>query len=84
MTKCSLNKYFTNFLVGKLKTGRNGHAVTFDGQDFLVIGGGGELYTEKCRLKFDELVCESQTPKLKSFYLYPELFMVESDFCKTS
>ena len=56
--------------------------MTFDGESFLVIGGGGELNTERCRFRFDELVCEAQSPKLKSFYLYPELFMVERDFCK--
>ena len=77
-----MNLYNLYFSVGNLMTGRNGHAVALDGNEFLVVGGGGEMNTERCYFKFDQLICLEQTPKLKSFYLYPELFMVEEDYCK--
>ena len=36
--------------IGDLKTGRHAHGVIYDGEVFLVIGGYGDRYTEKCIL----------------------------------
>ena len=34
--------------LGELQTGRRGHGVLFDGEVYMVIGGEGNLNTEKC------------------------------------
>ena len=40
--------------LGDLKLGREGHNVIHDGEVFLVVGGNGNLKTEKCSLSGNE------------------------------
>ena len=44
--------------LGDLKTARNGHGVIYDGDVFLIIGGYGDLDTEKCTLSGTDSNCK--------------------------
>ena len=72
--------------VGELKNGRFGHNVIFNGSDALVIGGykGWQMSvpTEKCKITVNGVDCTEQNPSLQGYEKYPELFLVELDFCK--
>ena len=78
-------------LVGSLKHARNGHAVVFDGEQFLVIGGLGDfpfnqstdavLKTENCVLNGDKLTCtENKSSGLYGYWLYPEVLLVDDNY----
>ena len=68
---------------GELKNPRDEHNVVFDGSNFLVFGGSGTKKTEKCTILNNQMTCTEQTPELTNFSIYPELFLVQIDFCKT-
>ena len=70
-------------MAGQLNTARNYHAaVAIDGE-FLIVGGAGEYDTERCSFhEIDgELTCLDQEPTLLNYFRWPELFLVESNFC---
>ena len=62
--------------------GAASHNAINDGQYVLVIGGGGTYKTEKCSIKNEQVTCASQSPELKSYKNYPEVFLVPKDFCQ--
>ena len=70
---------------GDLISGRRGHNAIFDGSDIIVIGGyvgsGVSLKTEKCSIAEGKITCIEQEPSLLNYHEYPELFLVEEDFC---
>ena len=72
--------------IGSLQQKRYGHGAIFDG-DYMMVFGGTESAsepnrdTEKCTLVDTKVVCTTQEPALKRFITYPELFLVEPDFC---
>ena len=67
--------------LGKLKSGRHGHGVIYDGKAFMVIGGNGSYKTEKCLLSGTSITCTEQTPTLENYDITPALIMVPEDFC---
>ena len=71
---------------GDLTSGRHSHNAIFDGSDIIVIGGFGgfgvPLNTEKCSIAKDKVTCIEQEPSLLNYKDYPELFLVEENFCK--
>ena len=68
---------------GTLKVARQGHNVMFDGDFLVVLGGSGNLGTEKCHFDTEPpLVCVSQAPQLNGYDSYPEMFLVKDSFCK--
>ena len=71
---------------GDLSTARSGHGAIFDGEYLIVVGGSKRgsdpLKTEKCEFGDDGITCTEQSPLLYRYNYYPELFLVEKDFCK--
>ena len=69
-------------LAGYLKQARSGHGVVFDGEQFLIIGGGGDLkHTENCALNRNgKVTCTEQENGLRDYQLYPELMLVDDYF----
>ena len=66
---------------GTLKQGRRGHAVIFDGTQFLVIGGyGGTFKTENCVPNGTTVTCTQHETGLYNYAYYPELLLVDNDF----
>ena len=71
--------------LGNLVTGRHSHGAIFDGAHFIVIGGYRDAYTtEKCSLSGSTMTCKQQEPELNRYQEYPELFLVQDDFCKNT
>ena len=71
--------------IGNLVTGRAKHGAIFDGSNFIVIGGGsGRMKTEKCTLFDSTMTCQSQQNELTDYFDYPELFLVEDEFCRNT
>ena len=73
-------------LAGSLKQVRSGHAVVFDGTQFLVLGGYG--YQEEkfeighCVVNGTKITCSGQQ-RLRGFYSdYPELMLVDDNYGK--
>ena len=75
--------------VGDLSKGRLGHNVIFDGNYAYVVGGFAvdqqivDLPTEKWDLSSSAVNCTEQSPLLYGYNVYPELFIVPPNFCKT-
>ena len=75
--------------VGDLSSGRRGHAAIFDGTYLIVVGGEADdseaqsqPATEVCSIASDGVTCVEQSPSLHGYETYPELFLVQHDFCK--
>ena len=69
--------------VGRLKSARKGHAVTFFEGQFWVVGGQGDLETERCSIFGDEMICQYHDDYVFESYAFnPELFIVPKDFCQ--
>ena len=67
---------------GYLKNRRIGHTAVYDGEYFMIIGGGaGFAPTEKCLIESHSVSCVSQSPKLES-YMGPEAFLIAESFCE--
>ena len=47
-----------------------------------VVGGFNEKKTEKCSLVGSAMTCQQQEPELYNYGYYPELFLVQDDYCK--
>ena len=60
---------------------RRGHAVIYDGENFLVVGGFGNFKNEVCTLS-GNMTCVEQSETLDYYAYYPELFLVTEDFGK--
>ena len=72
---------------GRMNQGRYGHNVIYNGVFLMVFGGSSEDYntelqTERCSVRNGSISCFSQTPDLKNYSFYPELFLVPDNFCK--
>ena len=68
---------------GNLNSGRHGSNAIFDGSVILVVGGNSSPEkTEKCVISGDEVTCTAQSPELRYYVNYPELFLVPSNFCQ--
>ena len=70
-------------MVGRLKLARSGHSVIEVNGEFLVVGGLHDKKTERCTLVKGKVTCVAQEPMLYDYMMWPELFLVESDFCST-
>ena len=79
-------------LVGNLQQARYCHNAIYDGQYLMVFGGERfgdqeEFLTERCTLELESgnrttVNCFSQQPVLENYGRYPELVLVEDNFCK--
>ena len=68
--------------VGELNTPRHKHNVVTVENEFLVIGGVGyDMKSERCNYDDDQMICTEQWPELTGYYDYPELFIVNEDYC---
>ena len=67
-------------LAGLLKQARRGHAVVFDGTQFLVIGGAGDVKTESCVLNGDTVTCTQQHSGLDYYHFYPEVMLFDANY----
>ena len=67
---------------GDLITGRKGHNAIFDGSDIVVVGGYGTCKTQKCTIAENKVTCTEQDPSLVNYAYYPELFLIEEEYCK--
>ena len=68
--------------VGSLNTARDLHNVIVINGHFLVVGGQGNLKTEKCYMASGSMSYSEQSPTLVDYYLWPELFAVGSSYCQ--
>ena len=67
---------------GELVYARQGHGAIFNGDVFIVAGGEVEFKTEACSINYGEVNCVAQAPTLWRFQYYPEMFLVDENFCK--
>ena len=75
---------------GNLKNGRRMHGTIFDGEKFLILGGESKsngqtlknVKNEVCTLSGTSMTCEESLNSLEEYVYYPELFLVQEDFCK--
>lgn len=71
---------------GDLVTGRAGHNIIYDGNYLLVIGGypgnNEPVMSEKCSITNGQVTCTSQPPELTNYSYYPELYLVQTGYCK--
>ena len=67
-------------LAGNMKQPRHSHAVVFDGEQLLIVGGSGEYNTENCVINGEEITCTEQHNWLSYYREYPELLLVDDDF----
>ena len=67
---------------GTINHARRLHNVIYVESAFLVIGGSGQLPTEKCELLGDTMSCSTQEPTLDNYTAWPELILVEDDYCQ--
>ena len=58
------------------------HGVIRRGETLWVVGGGDEFKTESCVLGDNKMQCTSVQPTLWLYGWYPEMFLVESNFCR--
>ena len=73
--------------IGDILQARMGHNVIEIHGQFLVIGGYYRFQavsTEKCIYSSGEIKCTAQLPELAGYDIYPELFHVPDDFCRSS
>ena len=73
--------------VGTLYSNRYGHNVIEQNGQFLIVGGnnadsGGQMKTELCKYENGQMTCRQQAPILAYYEFYPELFLVNTDFCQ--
>ena len=68
---------------GELNYARRGHGAIFNNEEIIVAGGNGHYKTESCSVKENGIVsCTAQAPTLKFYYEYPEMYLVDDNFCK--
>ena len=67
---------------GTMNNARSDHNVIYVDSAFLVIGGTGKLSTEKCQLSGNTMSCSTQEPTLDNYTAWPELILVEDDYCQ--
>ena len=88
-----LNKNLKWHKDGVLITPRRSHSVIVSQSEFLVFGGHNiddePLLTEKCTISEESnksntrVICTTQEPLLHQYQLYPEVFLVPDDYCKS-
>ena len=88
-----LNKNLKWHKDGVLIIPRRSHTVIVSQSEFLVIGGHGAddepVLTEKCSISEEShksntrVTCTTQEPLLYQYQLYPEVFAVPDDYCKS-
>ena len=61
--------------LGNLKVARYGHGVIQVDNEFIVVGGRGNLPTESCKLNGQSMKCTTREPQLLNFAYYPELML---------
>ena len=72
--------------IGDITQARMGHVIEIHGQ-FLVIGGYYRFQavsTQKCTYSNGKMKCTAQLPELAEYDIYPELFHVPDDFCRSN
>ena len=69
-------------LAGSLKQARFGHAVVFDGFQFLVVGSSGDSKPENCVPNGTTIFCTEQQLELNTYHVYPELMFVDKNYGK--
>ena len=74
--------------IGSLNKARGSHGVIQTDESFLIVGGTawglghGAYPTEKCDFdQADKMTCVTMEPTLTGYVQYPELLLVEADYC---
>ena len=70
--------------ISQLNEGRFAHNAIRIGEEFLIVDGYDAKSTEKCKYTDGKMVCSAQTPVLRDYVGFPELFAVLDDFCELS
>ena len=68
--------------LGLLNSARSSHNVIWLENRIIVVGGQGDLMTESCTIANNQTTCTDIGPSLKQYRKYPELFIVDSNFCQ--
>ena len=68
---------------GQLISKRFAHGAIFDGSSIIVIGGRYEQKTETCKISNGQVSCKEQSLSLMNCAFYPELYLVDENYCKT-
>ena len=69
---------------GRINNARFAHGAIVTEDQFLIIGGSREEVTERCYLVDDELNCTLQEPTLTEYRHWPELFLIDDDYCNSN
>ena len=74
-------------MVGETVNRRIAGNAIYDGSSFLLIGGNNgtdydSLATEKCSLSNGQIICNELQTNLPDYSHYPELFLIDVEFCK--
>ena len=67
--------------LGELKQARWAHGVIVHQGEFIVVGGGGEKWTERCTLNDNSIQCNIVNPELENYLDYPHMISVPANFC---
>ena len=68
--------------MGMLNSSRNAHNALWTGSQFMVVGGGGDTAIELCDLINGKISCVDKQPIFSQYRRYPEMFLVDADFCQ--
>ena len=72
-------------IVGGLHVPRYGHSAIINGDNIVVVGDRGTKPTEMWSINEDEYSYARRTSPILSLYInYPELLLVDSDYCTTN
>ena len=71
---------------GKLIKARYGHEVVMFGDSFMIIGGNGSQYNQKCDYADwgDVITCERQGSTISDYKNYPQIHFVPQNYCKAT
>ena len=68
--------------LGLLNSPRSSHNAIWLENRLIVVGGQGDLMTESCTIANNLTTCTDIAPILIQYRKYPELFIVDSNFCQ--
>ena len=69
-------------LIGNLNSPRAGHSAIINGDNVFIVGGyPNDLPTEIWSVKENELYLHLTEPELTNYSYYPELLLVDPDYC---
>ena len=69
--------------MGDMAHARYGHTTLWTGNEFLTVGGQQDsLWTVRCWFEGEGMACKCFTPQLSQWGLWPQVILVEDDYCQ--